>query len=51
MVTESPTRPGLLEITGSVRQRGPASVATAVCAERADALPSTFVAVLIATSV
>ena len=29
MVTVSPTRPGLLEITGSVLQRGPASVATA----------------------
>src|SRR4051794_4571046 len=45
MVTASPTRPELLEISGSVRQRGPAVVATAVSAERAEAEPSTFVAV------
>src|SRR4051794_1863647 len=49
MVTVAPTRfeP---EISGSVRQRGPAVVATAVSAERAEAEPSTFVAVLTTTS-
>ena len=36
-------------ISGSVRHRGPPIVATAVAAERADAVPSTFAAVLIAT--
>ncbi len=49
IVTVAPTRPEPA-ISGSVRQRGPAMVATAVWAERAEAEPSTFVAVLTATS-
>ena len=51
IVTPSPTRPALLEISGSVRQRGPASVATVVSADRAEALPSTLLAVWTTTNV
>src|SRR4051812_36951558 len=51
MASTSPTWPDELESTGSDAQRGAAGSTVALRSERADTVPSTFAAVLTATSV